>query len=373
MYKKLLAVLIVSVFLIAFSHQAYAFVEGQWDMSVTEKVSAKVKNVATAKYTDDTSDTWSFKTEGQFAINGITLGTWGIVGKKFAVYLDESLLGVILANNLQDAGFPADTLLTITSTKASGTMKKNGSIKGTYKVVAVIATSGGTGKLTVNGNFTGIKITGNQIAEGTVFTTSEYYPLGQGDTWNYLYDGDYYGTLTVSGTETIEGVAASKVMEPSGDYELMTSDTNGITIYKNYEAEDDGWSQMIFSPPGSYAPGAIVVGTTYAGTSTFNYTRSDGSSLTGTVTVETTLEGVDNVTVPAGTFNDCLKLNITRIISAPELSYTSSYEGTMWLAKGVGKVKETGATIDRQNGNIINFDPDTTELIGAVVGGVSYP
>jgi hypothetical protein len=375
MCKKILTVLMVSVFLIAFSHQAHAFVEGEWDMTVIEKVSAKVKNVATAKYTDDTSDIWSFRPEGKFAINGITVGTWEIVGKKFFVYLDESLLGFILADNLQDEGFPGDTIVTLTSTKASGTMKKDGSIKGTYKVVAVIATSGGTGKLTVNGKFTGIKTADgdNQLDEGTLFTTSEYYPLGQGDIWNYLYDGVDYGTLTVSGTETIEGVVASKVMESDGDYELVTSDSNGITLYKTYDVDDDGWSQMTFSPPGSYAPGEIAVGTTYVGTSTFNYTQSDGSSLTGSVSVAVTLEGTENVTVQAGTFNDCLKLSITRITSAPELSYTSSYEGTMWLAKGIGKVKEAGATTDRQNGGIVDFDPDTGELVSAVVGGVSYP
>ncbi|MDQ7787727.1 MAG: hypothetical protein RDU01_08960 [Thermodesulfovibrionales bacterium] len=366
MYKKLLAVLITSVFLIAFSHQAQAFVEGEWDMYVIEKVSAKVKNVATAKYTDDFSDTWSFETDGQFTINGITLGTWGIVGNNFAVYLDESLVGVILANNLQDAGFPGDTVVTITSTKASGTMKKDGSIKGTYKIVAVITTSAGTGKLTVNAKFTGIKIADNPPDDGTTFTMSEYFPLGQGDTWTYREDDDDLTVKTISGTEKINSIDAAKIIDEDGDYYLWTNN-DGLAWHKEYDADDVpgcGWEQFNFNPP-IIASGAIVsIGSTYASTSTVSKTDCTGGSATLTVSYVFSIEGIDSVTVPAGTFNNCLRLKGILTVNGS----TETNEMTIWLAKGVGKVKSI--SISTQNG--VAVETWTDDLVSAVVSGVSY-
>jgi hypothetical protein len=367
MHKKLLAVLITSIFLIVFSHQAHAFVEGEWDMHVIEKVSAKAKNVATAKYTDDFSDTWSFTPEGQFAIDGMTLGTWDIVGKKFLVYLDESLLDVILANNLQDAGFPSDTIVTITSTKASGTMKKDGSIKGTYKIVAVITTSGGTGKLTVNGKFTGVKIADDPLDDGTEFTMSEYLPLGQGDTWTYREEDDDLTVKTISGTEKINGVDAAIMIDEDGDYDLWTN-SNGLMWYKEYDADDIpgcGWDQLIFDPPIHASDPVVSVGSTYASNTVLTETDCTGSSATASVSYEFRIDGIEDVTVPAGTFNNCLRIKGILTLNGG----TQTSELTIWLAKGVGEVKEI--SISKQNG--VTVDIWTDDLVSAVVGGVSYP
>ena len=205
------------------------------------------------------------------------------------------------------------------------------------------------------------------------YKTSEYLPLGQGDTWTVLHDGVEYDTVTVSGTEEIDSVIASKMMTADGSYQLLTSDNNGIRIYKQYEVKDSGWSQMIFSPPGSYVPGEVSIGKTYTGTSTLYYTNSEGGSITGPASVEVTVKGTENVTVPAGTFKDCLKLGIKRNLSSSDGKDASLYDGTLWLAKGVGKVKETATTIEKENGVVVKVNPDTDELVSANVGGVGYP
>jgi len=44
----------------------------------------------------------------------------------------------------------------------------------------------------------------------------------------------------------------------------------------------------------------------------------------------------------------------------------------MWIAKGVGKVKENGEGIETNNGNVETWRY-TDELVSATVGGVSYP
>lgn len=368
MLKKLITVLTASILLVAFSHKAHAFVQGEWNMNVIEKISAKVKKVATSKYTDDFSDTWSFSADGQFAIDGMPLGTWGIMKKKFVVYIDASVLNIILANNLQDAGFPGDTAVTITSTKASGTITKAGSIKGTYKVVALVTTSGVTGKMTVNGNFSGTKISDgdNPPADGTTFTISEYFPLGQGDTWTYREEDDELTVKTISGTENINGVDAAKIMDEDGDYYLWTN-SNGLVWHKEYDADDVpgcGWQQLIFNPP-IIASGAVVsVGSTYSSNTILGETDCAGGSATASISYVFNVEGIDSVTVPAGTFNNCLRIKGILTVNGS----TATNEMTIWLAKGVGEVKSI--SVSKQNG--VAVATWTDELVSAVVGGVSF-
>ena len=367
MLKKMLMVLIVSLCINASAHQAHAFVQGQWNMNVTEKISAKVKNVATAKYTDNFSDVWSFSNEGQFAIDGLQFGIWAVDGKKFVVDLDESLLGFILAANLQGEGFPSDTVVAITSIQASGTMKKDGSLKGKYKFTAEVTASGVTGTLKVNGKFTGVKIADNPTDNGTEFTISEYFPLGQGDTWTYLQEDDDLTVKTIAGTENIKGVNAAKIIDEDGDYYLW-SNSNGLVWYKEYDADDIpgcGWEQLIFNPP-IYASGPVVsVGSVSASVTALTETDCTGGLATASISYEFRIEGIEDVTVPAGTFTHCLRIKGTLALNGG----TQATELTIWLAKGVGEVKEI--SIDKQNGVIVNTW--TNDLVSAVVGGVSYP
>jgi hypothetical protein len=365
--KKILIIFMVSLFFIVFSQQAHAFVEGEWDMTIIEKVTATVKKIAAAKYTDNFSDTWSLSTNGQFAVDGLPLGTWYTVKKKFVVDLDESILSVILANNLQDEGFPGDTIVTVTSAKGSGTMNKNGSIKGTYKIVGIISTSGKTGKLTVNGKFTGVKIADNTPVDGTTFTISEYFPLEQGNTWTYIEEDNQLTVQRVSGTQKINGVNAIKVIDEDGDY-FLYGNTNGFLWYEQYDADDIpgcGWEKQILDPPVKFCDSVVSVGSTYASTTTLKKTDCKGNSASIYLSYGFTIEGIEDVTVPAGTFNDCLK--ITGIITVNGSTQTN--EQYIWLAKGLGQVKSI--SVDKDNGSIINTWTD--DLVSAVVGGVHYP
>ncbi len=52
-----------------------------------------------------------------------------------------------------------------------------------------------------------------------------------------------------------------------------------------------------------------------------------------------TVEGSEDVTVPAGTFKDCLKIKLEEIHLATPPEKNIVYSGTVWLARGVGVVK----------------------------------
>ena len=326
--KKILTVLFVSIFFVAFSHQAQAYVEGVWSMDIVEKIKAKVKGVGKYKDTDYFSDNWEFHSDETFSIDGYEVGTWEIIGKKFYVDIDEAEMSDILEQNLIDnADFPLDTTVSIYVTQASGKQNKDGSIKAKYKFQAIVEADGFTGKLSVKGKATGIWISSSPTGgggnggsngggdTGTTYTISEYFPLGQGDTWTYYHDSDYYRTFTVSGTEAVDGVIAAKKVKDDGSYELWTSDSNGLTLYGAYEVEDCGWGVISVSPVGSFTPGTMSIGETHSGTGTLTYTKCTDAPMIGTISSVVTLEGTENVTVPAGTFNDCLKFSIVEIIN----------------------------------------------------------
>jgi ubiquitin len=363
MHKKLFVVVVVSIFFVALAHRVQASVEGDWDISNIEKVTAKVKKIAVARYTDDFSDTWTFSSENnQFAVDGVPFGTWDTVKNKFVVYVDGSVLNDMFTESLKEEGFPDDTQVTITSTKASGQMKKDGTIKGTYKFAGVVTTSGITGKLTVNGKFTGVKI-GDDDSE---IAMSEYFPLHKGDTWTYMEEDDELTVQTMVGTQKINGVTVAKIIDEDGDYNLFAT-AGGFGLYEQYDANDIpgcGWQKQIYNPPIKFSDSAVSVGSTYASTTTLTQTDCKGNSATVSLSYESKIEDFEDVTVPAGTFNNCLKITATITINGT----TQTNEQQIWLAKGLGQVKSI--SIDKDNGSEVNRWTD--DLVGAVVGGITY-
>lgn len=211
-----------------------------------------------------------------------------------------------------------------------------------------------------------------------IYKISDYYPLGQGDTWTYreTWNGDVSSyTITVSGTEIINGVEAIKVVTQDGGYSLYTVDSNGVKFYKQYGEEDSNWGQIIFTPPINYSPGEVFIGTKHPYSSNFNLTSNIGNTATGIITGESTVVGFEDVIVQAGTFKDCLKITIKQTITTTGGTTKvepASTEGTIWFAKGVGGkdgVKEIATEIFT-DGSIYTV---TRELLSATVGGINYP
>jgi hypothetical protein len=203
---------------------------------------------------------------------------------------------------------------------------------------------------------------------------AEYWPLGQGDTWVYgetlifgkAYDDMY--TRTVSGTETIDGVAAVRLQDSDGYYQLLTN-SNGLTRYK------DGFGteyQRVFTPPFMEYPANVSVGKQHTFYSDVVVTDPE-ETYAESISITNTLEGIEAVTVPAGTFPECLKFAWTWTFLDFDGSSTIC-ESTVWLVKDVGPVKiEEDCRYLDPAGGYTGVDTQITELVSATVGGVSYP
>jgi hypothetical protein len=213
---------------------------------------------------------------------------------------------------------------------------------------------------------TGLQAPDNPPVDG-IFRISEYFPLGQGDTWTYREGDNDLTKKTVSGTQKINGVNAVKMIDEDGDYQLWTN-SNGLEWYKEYDADDIpgcGWDQHLFSPPIHASDPIVSVGSSYASNTSLASTDCTGKASTASLSYEFTIEGIEDVTVPAGIFKDCLQ--IKAILSRNGGTHIN--EITIWLAKGVGQVKSI--SIEKENGSVV--ETWTDNLVSAVVGGVHYP
>jgi hypothetical protein len=180
-------------------------------------------------------------------------------------------------------------------------------------------------------------------AEAQQFTLSEYYPLKQGITWIYLTtyaDGHRdYETFCVGGAETFDGTIAKKRWEfDSGEldfydhyYSAEAWTRKGLRVFKTAQSEGE---YSLFSPPAIMRPATMRVGQMFQHSSTQTWYDAAGN-VTGTddFSIEITLLGVENVTVRGRLFPKCLKFS--------ERRYDEGlwFEGTFWLARGVGMVK----------------------------------
>ena len=106
----------------------------EWDMNITEKVKTKIKGQKPEIDISDYTEKWTLFDDGSFQTDNELYGEWKQKRSKFAFSLDPEDIGELIADN-----FPFYvTSVLITNIKVTGTEKKNGTIKGKYKVYASV-------------------------------------------------------------------------------------------------------------------------------------------------------------------------------------------------------------------------------------------
>ncbi len=153
-----------------------------------------------------------------------------------------------------------------------------------------------------------------------------YYPLSEGNTWNYrtistMTIGD--STIVDTGSVTTTITVKTKLNDGTDVYEQITNsegyaDTSYVQETDNYIL---GYDDKADVSPDTTVTLPVEEGNTWTVFSDSEYTE------TGKVM------GKENVTVPAGSFDDCWKIAyITEFDSEVETSY-------VYLAPDVGLVK----------------------------------
>jgi len=370
--KKLIIILIAfSLFLV--SSYAIASVHGTWNVDRIEKSILKIGKAKPVTEIVNIPDVWLFKDDNSCE-SAFFSGVWTQKGASFTVTVAYEQMKAFIESQFLSRGMPVSA--TIKKLRIYGSEKKDWTIKGKYEIKADLVYPDLTiGKLDIKGSFIGIP----------PYDTSEYFPLGQGDTWTIRsieqegaeIDEDI-DTWVILGTEKIRGLLAAKRIEgDDGDYELITN-TKGIQFYKDYEIDIEDGSAIeesidTYNPPIMYVPPRVSVGSRHSFKSTLTHKETSGFKVTAKISGEMIVEGMEDVTVPAGSFQDCLRIKITRHLVAPKVKHEESSETTIWLAKGVGMVKEMGSDVEITEGQVEEESSYTDELISATVGGINYP
>ena len=197
------------------------------------------------------------------------------------------------------------------------------------------------------------------------YDMAEYVcPLNQGNEWTYQYtinveggpnDGlneSYSLKKVINGTELVNGVETIKmeyvINEAVDSYYCVVMDSEGFKMHKQYISEIGMY--YIYDPPLTIFPATFNVGEVYEESISMSVYSADNDKLMDTATGSETvsLELVENVTVPAGTFKDCLK--ISSLASYPESTsgITVEFDEIAWYARNIGVVKQE-VTLDMHN------------------------
>lgn len=168
------------------------------------------------------------------------------------------------------------------------------------------------------------------------YTMTEYFPLTSSwetDKW----------TLVIVGEREINGVMTKAMMDTRyASVAYLTNDENGLRAHGHMD--NDG-SVYESSTPIVFADSAVAVGDKKESTFTEDGEESKAVS---------ELVGLEDISVPAGHFEGCLKFEVT-LYGITAGTEDLHFKETWWLAKGVGLVKavndgNSGGSIFADNG-----------------------
>ncbi len=182
------------------------------------------------------------------------------------------------------------------------------------------------------------------LAQDQEYALKDYMPQTVGSKWTLKMPGDQGDvtiTYEVDEPRDVGGQQAMPILMKAEDGRLMRGSLESVS--------DTSLTLLgsIFAPRGEqagaepitslYDPAAVFPGRLKLGQQEEAKTKVTMRERETEVTIKLQLAAVEPVTVPQGTFDNCLKLVYTTSFGRGEMSRT------IWYAKGVGMVKtETG-------------------------------
>jgi len=226
---------------------------------------------------------------------------------------------------------------------------------------------------------------GNLLA----FDMAEYQPLGEGDTWINLVTltvtgnieeagtfGPYVSKAVVTGVEIVNGIETMDVefgppFSTTPSYFCQVMDAEGFQLHKEFLPAL--YVYKIYDIPSVYWPAQFDLGETHEGvfSKTIYNVADDTLNSIATGNNSAVLESVEDVTVPAGTFNDCLKI-YSSFTEQTDSGWTISGDNTSLLYHNVGSIKSSSTTYFRHPEEEDFTTVQTIELLRAKVSGKQY-
>ena len=175
--------------------------------------------------------------------------------------------------------------------------------------------------------------------------TVTYYPTNLGNIWVLeTEDGTERVTYTIEASEErIDGkeIALFKrtaetlgTDEITGETYFVHLDDAGVKLHKIVAELGSflGTATAVLSPPALFVPASLALGDSWA------FMLETEVILSGPVSVTYTYEviAVEDLVTPAGTFENCLKVQVDSRTVTSSISRSTSYQ---WLAPNIGIVK----------------------------------
>lgn len=226
-----------------------------------------------------------------------------------------------------------------TVTDSSGNYSFAGTSSGSYTVTP--AKSGNTFNpssraVTISSaNSIGQDFAGSSTGGGGNTTSANYYPVAVGNKWTYSIAGTGASaglTTTSEVTQTGNNTFTMKASQSNTtDYSTMdyvfANNTWAFSKVNSCGANGTVYTVTTYAPPMPILPSNTSLGTQETYTTSATSVSSAGQS-SFTMSNTFTIVGSETVTVPAGTFNNALKV-----------TNTNTFNTTMWFANGVGFIK----------------------------------
>jgi hypothetical protein len=212
------------------------------------------------------------------------------------------------------------------------------------------------------------------IGNVSAYDIAEYFPLNEGDEWTMLTTINGFSLplkWVVNGTELVDEVETVKMdlglpLLPVMGYNCFAIDHEGVKWYKGYNFT--AGTVLVYDPPLIWSSLELgeVDETPYTEK---HYSIDDGTLIrTETGIHRFSFKSVEDVTVPAGTFKDCLKIYEVFTELHDGGATEVIYHYTVWFARNVGWIKNH--YWKSEDGKITEDGP--AELISATIDGVHY-
>lgn len=196
--------------------------------------------------------------------------------------------------------------------------------------------------------------------EDPTFNTQEYYPFDVGRSWTYSLSSGGSNTLTITGTEEICGQTCFRQDSSGGGVSYWINDEAGVSMTKMVNA--DG-SYTDFCPPLKLSPPQLYLGMLslhpFYDAPYFYAPGVPAGTLDGWS--HFVCKGLEDVTVPAGIFPDCIRNTFIFSYTATDGSYAVRTEET-WHAQGIGVVKRVQVAAYGIGGYIYHSEASSYDL-----------